>query len=612
MRRGILATREELRALRDRLGRKAFRDIYQSLRRRCAMVLEAAPMTEQQWRYLAQQGQWGAALNAARAVQGRAIDLLIAHHIDPNAAYRDRAVEEVNNLVGWSAWVDPCHNHLPADLCTAEAAVAVAVALDWLWEDLSDPQRRGWLDALRDKAVRPYLEGVRGEAFWASCHHNWNAVVHGGVGLAGLSLSDESPDAAEAYKTARRQLRHFFDALQREGGWDEGTGYWANAMRYVLLLAEAARRLDDDQGLFHCRGMDETGLFPIYFTPNGRAASFGDSPAVPAHGTFYLLARQYGRREVTWWLDTYGFHHDPATTGWSTAGLAMLFRPPVRSPRTAELEPVKVFEGIGWAALADRWPRPSFYVAAKTGDLSANHSQHDMNSLQLQVDGEMLLVDIGTGPLTREYFSDARGKLYEVQARAHNTIVVAERDHQIDARGQIVAARRGAGFRYVACDADGACGENVRFCRHILMLLDGPGDAGQTLVVLDDLLNGVPEKIESFWHTEGQIRLQTGSPGGTITGRRASVHFALASTVKTATFVKTYPLNHHRRDNVVQVTAGVVGRALLASVFSRGQLPGELSVRERDDGGAEVAIGGCRLLFSPAGKHMDFAGTTGK
>ena len=56
---------------------------------------------------------------------------------------------------------------------------------------------------------------------------------------------------------------------------------------------------------------------------------------------------------------------------------------------------MKVFNEIGWAAMADHWPSPSLYVSAKTGDLSAHHSQHDMNSLQVQVDGEMLLADRG-------------------------------------------------------------------------------------------------------------------------------------------------------------------------------------------------------------------------
>ena len=597
MRRGILASRDELSALRRLAGRGTFEGIFDAMRQRCALILESAPLTETRWQALWLQGNWASAVLAARGVQGRVMDLLISHHIDPNPAYRDRAIEELRNLVSWSSWVDPCHNHIAADLCTAEAAVAVAVGLDWLWEDLSEETRKSFIDAIKTKAIAPYLAGCKQGALWASCYHCWNAVVNSGMGLAALALSDESADARTAYTQARKNLKHFFDALGPQGGWDEGLGYWGYAMRYVLLLAEAASRLDDDRTLLHQRGMDTTGLFPVYFTPNGQPASFGDNSAVPLAGTFYLLARHFDRREVTWWLDTYAFHRDASNTGWSTAGLAMLFRPPAaKTPKDPKLKVVKVFERIGWAALADRWPKPSFYVAAKAGDLSANHSQRDMNSLQLQVDGEMMLTDQGSAPYSREYLSDARDRFYEVQARGHNTVIVAERDQRIDAQGRIIEARKGADFRYVALDSDSACGENTRFVRHIVMLVEPQSETGVTLVVLDDLNNAVPEKVDTFWHTRGQINLD--GLAGTIIGSRAGLHFALASTVKASASVKTIPMERKGHDNVLRISAGVLGRALTASMFSRRQIAGPVEVVEDDRGAVVVKMGKTALTFT--------------
>jgi hypothetical protein len=598
MRRGILASRDELRSLRQHVGHKAYVGMYEALRRRCALILESAPITEQRWRHLWAQGHWGSAVQAARAVQGRVFDLLIAHHIDANTAYRDRAVEELTGLVRWSTWVDPCHNHVPADLCTAEAAVAAAVGLDWLWEDLGAGDREPFLRALRDKAVRPYVQGVEQGAFWSNCYHHWNAVVNAGVGLAALALADGDDGAREAYGLARANLGHFFAALGRDGGWDEGTGYWGYGMRYVLLLAEAASRLQDDQTLLHSRGMDATGLFGVYFAPNGQPASFGDFAAVPLLGTFYLLPKYYVRREVTWWLDTYAFHRDVTSTGWSAAGLAMLFRPPrARTPRRPKLKPVKVFPSVGWAAMADHWPKPSFYVAAKTGDLSAHHSQRDMSSIQVQVDGEMLLADLGNAPYSREYLSSARGDYYEAQARAHNTVIVAERDHQIDAHGRIVDARTGRNFRHVVCDAGSACGENVRFVRHLVMAVEGDPPAGSMLLVVDDLTNGVPEKVETFWHTPGRVDLKPGRLGGTIAGRRAEIHFGVASTAKVRAVMKSYPIDSRRQDRVLQLTSGFVGRALTVSAFSRRKLTRGVRLEADEKGSVVVEAGGTAVCF---------------
>ena len=600
MRRGILATREELEALRGRITRKPYDAIYSCLRKRCDLILGSAPVTEPQWRSLWAQGSWGAALGAARTCQGRILDLLIAHHIDHNTAYRDRAIEELKSLIGWSTWVDPCHSSVPADLCTAEAAVAAVVGLDWLWEDLSKPNRFRVLQAIRRKAIEPYREGIESHAFWYDCYHNWNAVVNGGCGLAALALGDEEPAAEEALHKASAGLQHFFDALGREGGWDEGTGYWGYALRYLLLFGEACRRLLDDQKVFHARGMDATGLFPIYFTPNGQAAGFGDSPTVPLHGALYLLVRHYGLKELTWWLDTYSFHRDVSTTGWSAAGLALLFRPiDAESPAGPDLADVKVFHEIGWGAICDAWPRPEMYAAAKTGDLSANHAQHDMNSIQLQVDGEMLLIDPGSGSYSHDYFSEQRGESYELQARAHNTITIAERDHQIDAQGEIIEAQSGANFRWLACNAGDACGEHVRFVRHVVMIVHPRSRPSRMLVVLDELESAVPEMVDLYWHTRGQIELNTKAKTGAIIGEQAGVHFALRSTMRSK--VTTFARNGR---HVLQLSAGLIGKALLLSVFSHEKTSGRIPTRPSASGDLLIKLPRASLHFKALKHHL--------
>ena len=226
--------------------------------------------------------------------------------------------------------------------------------------------------------------------------------------------------------------------------------------------------------------MDATGLFPVYFTPHGRHAGFGDVPAVPLYGVLYLLVRHYGTREIAWWLDKYAFHRDVSTTDWSAAGLAMIFRPSdVENTSAVDLQPLRVFHEIGWAAIADSWlaptgpaePRPTFYVSVKTGDLSANHSHRDMCSLQLQLEGHTLLTANGLPPYRVTAADQPHGELFQVEAASHNTLIVGNRDHHIDAQGMIVEAQTAKHYRWVACDAGIACGEHVHHVRHLIMLV---------------------------------------------------------------------------------------------------------------------------------------------
>ncbi|MCK5114043.1 MAG: hypothetical protein KAR11_04700, partial [Phycisphaerae bacterium] len=398
MRRGIITTQDELRALRSRISKKPFEGFFSVLQQRCGLILESAPLTEMHWQAAWANGCCGAAITAARGVQGRILDLLIADGLDPNGAYRSRALEELRNLMRWSTWVDPSRPDLIIDRCTAEASLAAIIGLDLMWDDLIPNEREQIIDVLHTRVVDPYLQSVSNDAWWFTAVNHWNGVINSACGMVGLVLGDDSDSAHEAHLLSRQGLHYFFADLGREGGWDEGLGFWGYAMRYVLLYGEACSRLLDDQKILHYRGMDVTGRFPIYFTPNGRPASFGDSADLPLHGALYLLGKYFDNDDIMWWLDEYSCKHDVTTMDWSKAGIAILTRPEEDTPPVPNLEPLKVFHQIGWAAMADDWPRPQFYVAAKTGDLATSHSQHDMNSLQVQIDGEMLLRDIGHPP----------------------------------------------------------------------------------------------------------------------------------------------------------------------------------------------------------------------
>lgn len=607
MKRGILATRDELRELRQRIDSRPFDAIYARLEKRCALILEAAPMTEGKWRSMWQHGSWGSALLAARTTQGRFMDLLIADHVEPNRAYRDRAQEEFENLISWTSWTDPCHKDLAADLCTAEAAVAAVIALDWMWEDLPKPLRDSAIEAIRVKALRPYLQAVKDEAWWYTCYHNWNGVINGGIALAALALNGDDIEAKKAHQLARKGLTHFFDAMGRQGGWDEGIGYWGYAIRYVALLAEAEKRLLQDRSLYHSRGMDRTGLFPVYFTPNGHAASFGESPHEPFFGALYLLAREYGVRELAWWLDTYAFHRDLSTSGWSAAGLALLFRPQdIPMVYEPKLDAAKVYDEIGWAALADQWPRPKLYVAAKSGDLSANHSQHDMNAIQIQVSGEMLLMDLDPGEYRTDYYSDGRQEVYEAQASAHNTIVVGERDHMIDSRGIIRASGSDEKCRWVLCDAADACGESVRFLRHVVMLVDPASQVGQAVVVVDELTNGMLEKVEQFWHTHGTVEVDREKQVGRIAGKRSELHFAFASTIDLPLSSLSRKINPHRSENILLRSGGLRGRGLLVSVFATSRI-GRIELPASMVEPVDIRVGKATLKFDMPNHHLQLS-----
>jgi hypothetical protein len=491
-------------------------------------------------------------------------------------------------------------------LCTAEASVACLLGLDLLWDFLADDQRQRVLDVLRQRMLRNYQESVEGDVWWYHAVNHWNAVINSAAGMAALAMGEGDEEAAGVGQLARTGLERFFDALGKEGGWDEGIGYWGYAIRSVLLFGHACARLDDDQSVLHHRGMAQTAEFPLYFSPNGRTASFGDSGRLPLHGTLYLLETYYDRKDITWWLDTYSMTHDASTTDWSKAGLSLLLREDDGEVAPPQLDTVKVFDRIGWGTLADHWPRPGFYTALKTGDLATSHAQRDMNSIQLQVDGESLLVDLGHPPDEGSaYFSGQRSDFYEVQARAHNTLIVGGEDHRPDAIGRIIDSGQQHGRRWMTGQAGEACGDSVRYYRHVIMILDGGGN-GQSLLVVDEVDLALPEKVEWFWHTSGQLQIDAASGIGTIEGRRASLNLAVAGTVELQIDVESRMLEYRRADRFVHITAGGIDTLYLASLFSRRTIRKRPELNIQSDGGLSVTIAGQDHLFSSGDGHLNY------
>ncbi len=441
------------------------------------------------------------------------------------------------------------------------------------------------------------------QAWWYTCYHNWNAVVNSGCGLAALLLADEDPGAMKALRRAREGLKHFFDAMGREGGWDEGVGYWAYAMRYLLMFGLGMDHLRNDRSIFHQRGMEATGIFGVYFSPRGHSASFGDSPTVPLYGALYEMSRRYGTKEICWWLDRYALHRDISTTGWSDAGLAMLLRPvDMPSQGDPEMTVVKVYNEIGWAAIADHWPEPGMYVALKTGDLSANHSHLDMNSIQIQVDGEMLLADLGNPPFSHTYYySPERYSFYQAQAQAHNTLIVAQRDHRIDAQGSIVEGETHPRYRWVTGSAGAALGDNVRFSRHVIMTCqDTPKSRGTGVIVVDEITNAVPEKIEANWHTFGKLTLDGSS--GLVTGSQSMLHYRLGASSAISCEVQEHKLNRHS-ENRLRISAPAVDSLILVTAFSREPV-GEIKIKQSSRGEALIRLPGVKLHFKGSRRHL--------
>ena len=122
----------------------------------------------------------------------------------------------------------------------ANRTLPIACGYDLLYDVLTEEQRAQCREALRTNVFAPFLKvhAIHDREkrlftdpdgwweWWTTCYFNWNSWINGDIGIAGLAMLDEVPEAPKVVEMARESLKymHFeFDQGDVEdGGWDEG------------------------------------------------------------------------------------------------------------------------------------------------------------------------------------------------------------------------------------------------------------------------------------------------------------------------------------------------------------------------------------------------------
>jgi hypothetical protein len=106
----------------------------------------------------------------ARQAQTRVVSLLVQYGRTGDRRFREAAMEHLRRMAGWEYWSwitwrenEPDPNAI-FDLSYGENSATLALAYDWLADELSPDERAWLLDTARTRALLPYLArtGVAG------------------------------------------------------------------------------------------------------------------------------------------------------------------------------------------------------------------------------------------------------------------------------------------------------------------------------------------------------------------------------------------------------------------------------------------------------------------
>lgn len=525
----LLFAGQSVKALRAKTGHLDIAPAYQRLISYCDVLLEEPPVQPPE-KPSTNEDRSGHELGRARRGQCNLVSLGLAYLLTERRQYLDRAWTEMECWTDvWTSWTDPCHGRTDFyDLTVAEIGLALAISYDWLEDSLQPHQRDKLRDHLAYRVLDLYLANTEEPkaAWWFRTYHNWNTVCNGAAIVTALALEKDYAASEEVIGRATKSWILYFDALRREGGCDEGTGYWTYGMKYAAMALQALmERGWDVSDVMNRPGMELTGRFPVSFCPDGVAVSWGDAGAVSRDPVLYLLARWYRSADFVRYLDRIGSRAGLEPV-WPSEAMAVLWRPVDEEWLPAPdsnftMDTTVAYREIGWSVVTDRWTDPSFIAGFKCGDLGANHTHLDNNTFQLWFHGEWLAVDHGGGVYNAEYFSEKRWDLYVVGTGSHNGLLIDGRGQTPRTQGRLEPVVLSQNVAVFVGDATACYGrrEVKKARRHFAVV------RRRYVVCVDEVETEAPETIEWRLHTEHSVKVED-QWRARVEGKRSVLHVA--------------------------------------------------------------------------------------
>lgn len=210
-------------------------------------------------------------LAVSRKALTRLYYLSYSYRMTSDVKYLRRAEEELNAVSNFKSW-NPSHF-----LDVGEMCMAVAIAYDWLYEDLQESTRENVKRAIVEKAFEPSY--VEENAWFLERHSNWNSVCNAGLVFGALAIMEEEKEASiPIIERALVSNQLPLQVYGPDGNYPEGPGYWNYGTSFqVMLIAALESALGSDNGLSKAPGFLESANYMLFAGgPSGKYFNYSD------------------------------------------------------------------------------------------------------------------------------------------------------------------------------------------------------------------------------------------------------------------------------------------------------------------------------------------------
>jgi Heparinase II/III-like protein/Domain of unknown function (DUF4962) len=444
-------------------------------------------------------------LELSRLVLKRVYTLAGTYRLSHDKRFLERARAEMLQAAALKTW-DPAHF-----LDVAEMTNALAIGYDWLYNDLSQPDRQTIRDAIVRLGLNEGIKAYQSHQWWTAAKNNWNPVCNGGMVAGALAIADEEPKLANRIlKCMRISLPRAMVSFAPDGGWAEGPGYWNYCTRYVAYLcADLKAALGTDFEYTKTDGLSQTGYFEIYCCgPIDKSFNFADATEeVEKAWQMMWLSRTFANtlfagQELLIGRDGPDIFH-------------LLYFAKGEVTKTAATEGLPLdalFKGVNVAFLRSSWTDPkAFFIGFKGGDNQANHSHLDLGTFVLDGAGCRWALDLGPDDYQLPgYFGKERYNYYRLRTEGHNCITIDKQNQSARAKAPITSFSKDAKFAFAVADLSDGYKDKLTSVRRGIGLRDG------RVVLIQDEIDA-PKAVPIVWHWHTKAIVNLSSDGSTAT-----------------------------------------------------------------------------------------------
>jgi len=469
-------------------------------------------------------GSYTPHLNAVQLVVGRAENMALYWLIRKDESHASAAKLYLMSLLTWDSWQD-FHDD---DLSIAFVCYGFSIGYDWLYDYLTPEERTTFTEQIEKAAKWIYSESKKEEQWWTTAYaQNHLAISHAALGLAGLALLGEHPNAENWVDLASRKIGRYLDNGTPDGGWGEGLHYWQYGTYRVVLFADALRRVTG-KNLYEHWWLHDAWQFPLYtLSPaRGGLVNFADCNYVAylaeRIGVIMLrLASEYRNGYAQWFAEVTGALQKSGTdrTPWNF----IWYDPSISATEPTSLPKSKLFPGIGWVVFRTGWNKSDTLFALRAGSWWV-HNHADQSSFVLESYGERFVIDPGYGRRYSGYWTNASDPY--MGSVGHNTVLVndlgqdienvkQEEKHPVEG-GTIESFISTSGYDYLAADVSRTYAHRLKlFTRQVTFVKP------HYFVVYDDLKSGRTSVFSWLLHSAGRIEIV--QDGVIVMGNAASL-----------------------------------------------------------------------------------------